>query len=36
MKTARDVLAILGLVLVSWVVLAQMEALGHAAIVVGK
>ncbi len=36
MKTAKDVLVILGLVLVSWVILALFETLPHAAPVIGK
>ena len=36
MKTVKDVLAILGLMLVSWVILAFIEALPHAAHAVGK
>lgn len=36
MKTVRDGLAILGLVLVSWVILALIEALPHMVHVVGK
>ncbi len=36
MKTVRDVLMILGLLLVSWVLLALIEALPHAAPVIGK
>jgi hypothetical protein len=37
MKTVKDVLVILGLVLVSWVILALIEALPHAApVMIGK
>ena len=36
MKTIKDVLAILGLMLVAWVILALLEALPHAAHAVGK
>ncbi len=36
MKAVRDVLVILGLLLVSWVILALIEAVPHAAPVIGK
>lgn len=36
MKLVKDVLALLGLVWVSWVVLALLEALGHGVPVLGK
>lgn len=36
MKTVRDVLVILGLVLVSWVILALIEAVPHTAPVISK
>ena len=36
MNTVRDVLALLGLLLVAWVILALMEALPFAIHVVGK
>lgn len=36
MKTIRDVLALLGLLLVAWVVLAFYEALTHTAPLIGK
>jgi hypothetical protein len=35
-RTVKDVLALLGLVLVSWVVLALIEELPHAVHVIGK
>lgn len=36
MKTARDVLALLGLLLVAWVILALIEAVPFAIHVAGK
>ena len=36
MKTARDVLALLGLLLVAWVILAFYEALTHTTLLIGK
>jgi hypothetical protein len=36
MKTVRDVLAFLGLLLVAWVILALIEVLPYATHVVGK
>jgi hypothetical protein len=36
MKTVKDVLALLGLVLVAWIILALIEAFPHAAHVIGK
>ncbi len=36
MKTARDVLALLGLLLVCWIILALYEALTHTALLIGK
>ncbi len=36
MKTARDVLAVLGLLLVCWVILAIYEAVTHTTPLIGK
>jgi hypothetical protein len=36
MKTVKDILAILGLVLVAWVILALIQAIPHATPVIGK
>jgi hypothetical protein len=36
MKTVKDVLALLGLLLVAWVILALIEAIPHATHVIGK
>ena len=36
MKTIRDVLALLGLLLVAWVILALYEVLTHPAPLIGK
>ena len=36
MNTVRDVLALLGLLLVAWVILALIEVLSHATHVLGK
>lgn len=36
MKLVKEMLALLGLVLVSWVVLALIEAISHATTVIGK
>lgn len=36
MKTVKDVLAILGLILVAWIILALIEALSAAGPVIGK
>jgi hypothetical protein len=36
MKTVRDVLALLGLLLVAWVILALYEALTHTVPLIGK
>ncbi len=36
MKTARDVLALLGLLLICWTILAFYEALTHTTLLIGK
>lgn len=36
MKTARDVLTILGLLLICWVLLAMYEVLTHTTVLIGK